>query len=263
MAYEIPTTLDPSYALLASSLVGFVKLNADGSAELRGSGTLISIENVHGILTAAHVVDVVPIPEFGLLLFTRPDATNRFKISLERHDLIIADGWNSQDESGPDLGFVRLSNPERVAALKARGCIFHNLVGKPAQSITRTEPQEFCFSGVVNETRVQGSNGDFDRTGYTAMFSPLKSRQITQDGRLLSVVPDLGKTSPPRTYQGVSGGPLWTFQDKADGSQARLVIGVASREIKSADDVGTIVFESMRSIGDSLLPAILRRFDQQ
>jgi len=263
MPYQIPTTHEPSFAQLASSLVGFVRLQADGTALLCGSGTLIRIGDVEGILTAAHVVDALRTGELGLLLFTRPNAINRFKVTVQRDDLVVADGWDATTCTGPDLGFVRITNPERVAALKAYGCLFTDLVGKPARSLDRSAKQNNCLCGVVNATRVDGRNGDFDRTGFTAMLSPVRYRETRADNRLLIVEPVFGALTPPDTYQGVSGGALWTFQDGDYPAEARLILGVASREEKDGvGDVGAIVLETVVSIGNFLLPAMQRRYDR-
>jgi len=89
---------------------------------LIGSGTFVSILNTYGIITAAHVIDLLVEPySLGLIL---SEHEHNYMINSEYLDIIrIAKG--KVDSAGPDLGFIAMPSSE-LGTIQARKS-FHNL----------------------------------------------------------------------------------------------------------------------------------------
>src|SRR5436190_14729573 len=92
--------------------IGFATLSVKGNVEdavCAGSGTLVTVGSLHGILTAAHVLDNLPAKgQVGLV--THADDPSRFQkqsITMEHTDSVLMRGATF-DRKGPDLGFLRL-----------------------------------------------------------------------------------------------------------------------------------------------------------
>src|SRR5579863_9249467 len=93
--------------------VGFARIQVQDGKEIAlsaGSGTLVSVGSIYGILTAAHVIESLPkTGEVGIAL-NYEDATKfrRLVIDMEHADPVLI-GGKSSGASGPDLAFLRLS----------------------------------------------------------------------------------------------------------------------------------------------------------
>jgi hypothetical protein len=92
--------------------IGFATLSVKGNVEdarCAGSGTLVTVGSLYGILTAAHVLDNLPKKgQVGLV--THADDPSRFQkqvIAMEHTDSVVMRG-TTFDQKGPDLGFLRL-----------------------------------------------------------------------------------------------------------------------------------------------------------
>lgn len=105
--------------------VGFIRLGITGrqqTAELLGSGVLVSARNQPAILTAQHVLRVLPKSgRLGLVLSEKEETTN---IDVKGIDYVEIDR-GQVDAEGPDIGFVRLSGAiaSSIGATKS----FYNL----------------------------------------------------------------------------------------------------------------------------------------
>ena len=103
---------------VADFTIGLVKLVARAQVEdavCAGSGTLATIGNVHGILTAAHVIDELPeAGEVGIVLY-REKTFQKQVIKMENTERIVirADEYGPV---GPDLGFSAYSSREHWLA---------------------------------------------------------------------------------------------------------------------------------------------------
>lgn len=110
---------------LSNYTVGFMRIEGTSSVEdaiLLGSGTLVEVDGVYGILTAHHVMEVLPKKgELGLLLFSD---LHRYTMNADFLGRIkIARGL--AESEGPDLAVLVLPsvNLGQIKALKS----FYNL----------------------------------------------------------------------------------------------------------------------------------------
>jgi len=110
--------------------VGFVAVSVSGSVEeatCAGSGTLVTVGSLHGVLTAAHVVDALPkTGEVGLVVGIEDPSKYQRQVSKMKHTESILLCSKPFDQYGPDLAFLTLP-PETIGWLKAQRS-FHNLV---------------------------------------------------------------------------------------------------------------------------------------
>jgi hypothetical protein len=190
-----------SVAMLAVS-------NPDRSPQplkLVGTGTLVIVNEVHYILTAAHVWEAVKQRGSMLGLTLAEGVEHEFLIP---NDNIVASGPKYSDASvawGPDLVFLRIP-PERLGRIKAHK-VFYNL------SIERAG---FALDGVKTNA-VIGTPAElaelwprYANLKVTAFFleaNPRRSKRGEFDYLEYSV--DTNFPGVPRTFGGVSGGGLW------------------------------------------------------
>jgi hypothetical protein len=158
---QLDTLLERAQERLFSYGVGFVKVGATPGAEpiLAGSGTLVVIGGVCGILTADHVLEnLPPTGRVGLTFGRYPQGpVHRFTIAMDvASRFIIAKA--SGNESGPDLGFLALP-PDAVSALKARAS-FYEVVSRRTRMLSSPPAIEsggWIILGVVDEWSIFGS----------------------------------------------------------------------------------------------------------
>jgi hypothetical protein len=166
------TPLIPAVALqLADFSIGFAKLSTiAGRAHVHpaGSGALVSVGSIHGILTAAHVLQELPDSgEVGLIRFTREPKiqTQTIEMSLTERLAILGSG---EVADGPDIGFLRLTSTQ-VATLNATTNIFFNLSRRQNSVLENRHPSTEYFegiSGIIAEWTIY-------RTGVEAGFQHL------------------------------------------------------------------------------------------
>ena len=179
-----------------------------------GSGTFISLEGTHGILTAQHVSK--RLPEKGYLgLMLEKGKEGRFRINVE--ELRILDIATPVEESqGPDLSFIRLPDTY-VGEIEAREKLFYQLsqhrdavldhpfdldigawwvCGVPHEK-TEAEESQAGFPGLLHFQSVCFAGGpirDWSRGGYDYIDFE---------------VDYAGDTDPFGSFSGYSGGGLW------------------------------------------------------
>ena len=262
MLYQLPTTNDEVYRLLAASTVGIAKIRDRGDivadAHLTGSGTLVRVGGVAGILTAAHVLARLRERTIGIIPFTRVESTSQFKLDIEESDLVFAEGW----PNGPDLAFLRIANQERVGTLEAWGCVFYNLeLNRPIPS----NADEFCLCGVIDETRiVEETAGRPPITGYQAMFGAVSSVDVNDGSETLRVrLAHDADIPPPQSYGGVSGGALWLISRNGTDTPFRILVGVAYYECDADSwNMREILCCSIWQAYASLLPKVTAEFTE-
>ena len=108
--------------------IGLAKLTIHDRSEealCAGTATLVNVGQVDGLLTAAHVLDVLPKKgEVGIILY-RDGALQKHVIEIENTEEPIIIRGAEFGPSGPDLGFMRLPQ-KNVGWLRAIGS-FYNL----------------------------------------------------------------------------------------------------------------------------------------
>jgi hypothetical protein len=216
---QLETLLERAQERLFSYGVGFVKVGATPGAEpiLAGSGTLVVIGGVYGILTADHVLEnLPPTGRVGLTFGRYPQGpVHRFTIAMDvASRFIIAKA--SGNESGPDLGFLALP-PDAVSALKARAS-FYEVVSRRTRILSSppaiesggwiilgvvdewsiSGPGESGFKGVKHFTTVCGGSAvshEEQRDGFDYLYFEVKCSDPEQNR--------------PTSFKGTSGGSLW------------------------------------------------------
>ena len=246
------------------STVGFVKVRGDSPASL-GSGTLIKFGDIAGVLTCAHVLEVLrDEDEIGILCFpVRAAQVQTLRVAMAMTDSIAigAPPWN---EAGPDLAFLRLPAPivaaiERVATIVNGDLHRRNLIaGEPLKT------RKFCaIAGVVDEMMkpaiiTQIANGTVATTPFEAMIN-IGHLIVDDEGkdrfRFQPVASEGVKL--PESYKGTSGGGLWKFflnEDDFSVVQA-LLFGVAYWQKPVGDELH-LVGHGTTSLYETLFNAI-------
>jgi hypothetical protein len=130
-------------------LVPIIKTDTQEDGEPVGTATLVSVDGIFGLLTAAHVLDV--LPQSGLLGIVRfaNDATvlQGTKLDMGFMDR-LAIGKAPYSNLGPDLGFLRLAQPD-IARLLATNVFFNLTKSRPP--IEGRRIIVFALAGVVAE----------------------------------------------------------------------------------------------------------------
>jgi len=260
---------------IANFSVGLATLSvrdAVDDAVPAGSGTLVTVGTIVGILTAAHVVKNLPNRGQVALIGFRGNPTLIQKQTIDMalaEKLVIADG--NGGPTGPDLGFVRLPMIN-VGNLQASNS-FLNLgvrhgielparkgwayvdavVGvvaewtkdvPPARPSTRLKTFELLFGGGTVTSKYQP--GDFDLFTFQPEF---------EEGK-----------EPPTSYGGVSGGGVWRTYFIPDGSNRVIenrLIGVAFYEFPASDGAKGIICHGPRSIYERAIGKIKEVWPQE
>lgn len=202
--------------------------NGEEDIRLIGSGTFASILNIFGIITAAHVVEIL-IKEksiarpysLGLII---KDYKHNYSIPSNYLELIkIAKG--QIDSDGPDLGFIVLPNSE-VGTIKATKN-FHNL-DKNRERILATPPKfnagPWAICGVPDEKTIDELSEEKSILNkrffmFCGVGSILNAYTVGEyDYYDIRVKHDLSPIIP-HSFGGVSGGGLWQIPLRKSAEQ--------------------------------------------
>ncbi len=227
--------------LLAPYFIGFVNFpekNGQVDAEIGGSGTLVSIGDTKGVLTAGHVIcSIMKNEEVGIVC---PSKAHQ-RITFETQYCMPIELLGDEGSKGPDLGFLVLP-PNITSALKAT-MSFYNLTKHADRMLNKPPPLDNGFWGIAGfahehtidaETAPKGFdkakifkgsfmgsvlNGEEEREG----FDYVKCEALYNE-----------HYEGPDSFQGFSGGGLWQLivdikKEKPDIREQHL-IGVAFYE---------------------------------
>jgi len=176
--------------------IGFGRLRVENGVEhitSAGSGTLVTVGSVHGILTAAHVIDEA-LPRKGKVgIITSVDESSRleaFKMEMD-HAVPVVVGEQRSIELGPDLAFLRLP-PESIGWLTAKTS-FYNLRKYRDDVLANKAPgpdHVDTMTGVIDELTADapGSKPGAKKTLFTTIFCGARLaalRYIDEHGLLL------------------------------------------------------------------------------
>jgi hypothetical protein len=213
--------------------IGFARLSVVDRveyAESAGSGTLVTIGGLHGILTAAHVLtNLQDLGKVGIILHGgKPDQFQRQAINLKHVPepvLLRADAFG---QSGPDLGFTTLPR-EALGWLTAKAS-FYSLTKRRADVLSNQHPTKShaeVIVGIVDELTETAPNDDpaLRRVLFSTLFGPVRMNALRYlPGRTLNYFKLQGEPDPvfsfPNSFEGVSGGAVWRFYvtEDTDGS---------------------------------------------
>ena len=214
---------------ISNFTVGFVALsNVEGweQATPAGSGVLVSVGQVYGILTAAHVLAKLPtVGEIGLVDFPRVEKrVQKLKVDMTHTDRVSVQSteWGP---NGPDMGFLKL--PQNAVRNLKMSKSFKNLDVAREKVLNPQAPTNQFFDsilGVIGEktkdltpkvpnTRIRG----FEARFQIGQITPIES--IDGTSRSLFVPTDQGDIPMPNSFGGTSGGGIWRTYWKLDSEQ--------------------------------------------
>jgi hypothetical protein len=238
-----------------------------------GSGTLLSVGRIDGILTAAHVWDDIlnrklkeNLDELGLLQFPiRATQAQRLRLKLSHADAVMM-GSPPFDEFGPDLAFVRL--PIVTAnALKADSSFvnFDKQIATAFSAVAEGAKTHDAVVGVVADwKRDTRDDGKLIITPIEALHNVGKAQPIAPaqgfDRMQFTPLPATDFTLP-KTYGGSSGGGLWrALTDEKNVYFEKRLMGVAFYEERTKDGSLDIICHGPESIYAKLARAIQSRW---
>ncbi|MFY9830667.1 MAG: hypothetical protein WCD75_02625 [Rhodoplanes sp.] len=217
----------------ANFTVGFVRLSIrEGveDAESAGSGSLISVGPIKGILTAAHVLEHLPDQgDVGLVWYIGPPPRfRRPTINMQQTQKLLV-GGEASGPSGPDLGFLRLP-PQSVAMLEAV-LSFYNLSKRRDDVLANKAPAPSSVDAIVGMISQLTEDVDAEQRQvrlkrFTAIFGPGTSGAMVEansnDTFDFEVTPD-SDFEVPSSFGGASGGAVWRFYVSENEGAASVV----------------------------------------
>jgi hypothetical protein len=175
---------------MAAYTIGFVKLEVHKNVEDAigsGSGTLVSVGKVRGILTAAHVLDNLPDQgEVGIVEYRGQTIHYRKRtIEMANTTKIVLRG-DAFGPDGPDLGFLRLA-PDSVGWFEAIGSFYNLLKHRSDESGAAPSPDSTdAVVGMIDERtkdlpgeRPRDAGRGLKRCSRTARFRTTVSSVVT------------------------------------------------------------------------------------
>lgn len=213
---ELPSSvIEQAMQSLRPYIVGFCRIE-EGPRERRpvllGSGTLVQIGDRRAILTAHHVVSV--LPKFGrICILLEPDQAELTVDASGLAPMLIARGL--VDAEGPDLGAVVLS--DAIAGSIAAKKTFYNLDKHRERLLTSPPVRNLGFWFVngfpESETvRVRDKDGSGDVMRFFNMSGaggPDEPVTIGKHDYYRYPVGPESRDSVPPSFGGMSGGGLW------------------------------------------------------
>lgn len=260
---------------LAQYCTGFLEIFRPDRAELRGSGTLVRVGKTFGILTAAHVWRAIrALPEVGIYLYS----ARQREIFSVTEDMRLLDAVTresaSEDEFGPDIAFVRLT--ENKAATIEKYSTFLSLE-KDEQKAKAGAPEnsvivDAVMGGVEELGQTINMYEDRKLIVQNALLHVGHTRGI-EDGRdgfdRLEFTPEPGPEFVPlRSYGGMSGGGCFRVYLPADaGFQVEPIafhlLGVAFYETTMDGKADKIICHGPVSMRQKLLPAVREKWPSE
>lgn len=226
---------------LSHYTIGFGRFLKDGNRSddvvAAGSGTLVTIGRVHGVLTARHVLtnierdDRVAIMRFP----NRPELLQQQTIDLKQAEFLSLPGTDGP--LGPDLAFLRLPlvNIENLGGTNS----FFPLDAE-------LPPMHGNYKGLGAIDTVLGVVAEWShdlehtverrRKHFMMLFAGGVTHNTVKHHEgydVLAFRPTFEDDMPPPSYEGVSGGGMWRTFFKPNGSNEvvhRRLIGVAFYE---------------------------------
>ncbi|CDZ35582.1 Hypothetical protein NGAL_HAMBI1145_29170 [Neorhizobium galegae bv. officinalis] len=213
---------DRSKEIAASYLVGFIGFRDDREGKRTvslGSGTLVKMAGVRGVLTAGHVAIALKDEErVGIVNF----GPGKFQTLIFNPN--DEDGFSmvSDEENGPgaiDIAFIRLpQETERQLAVNQAFWDMDERIRLVYESGKFLDDPVHVVMGVIGERSDHDhSNEKYVNSWYEAMMhvGSVDSRAVEND-LIVIFRPNLAESIPaPTSYGGTSGGPLWVMSQQA------------------------------------------------
>jgi hypothetical protein len=237
--------------------VGFVRRDPPAPAVL-GSGVLLTVGQISGILTCAHVAEMYRNrSEIGLLRFSRDNILQMLTLQLgDTHTVYVAE--NLGDPYAFDLAFTRL--PAGLVATLNATSVFLNWELN-MRKLTAGEPKydrhvDAVF-GLVDEFSGEPKrHGGLITTPMQGILTP--GHVVARENGVMTLeCMDYNVPQLPESFGGTSGGGLWRLYlaDESDGSYRALdtrLVGIASFQ----RDATHIMCQAIERIEECLVPSI-------
>ncbi|MBZ9765511.1 hypothetical protein LB526_01885 [Mesorhizobium sp. CA6] len=213
---------DRGREIAASYLIGFVGFRDDPQGKRTvslGSGTLVNMAGVRGVLTAAHVALALRNEaRVGIVTFG-PGRFQTLSFNPNYDDGI----WMvSNEENGPsaiDIAFIQLpQDTELRLSVNQAFWDMDERVRLVYESGKFLDDPVYIVMGVIGEmSEHDRSNERYVDSSHTAMMHVGSLDLRTEDSDLIVVFqPDFADgISVPTSYGGTSGGPLWVMSQQA------------------------------------------------
>lgn len=217
---NIPTSLlETIKSDISTFTIGFSKIIGENESEdikLLGTGTLVKVGTSHAILTAQHVLKLLPTEgRLGLIISQR---VGRETIDIQGiRYLEIARGSN--DCEGPDLAVVILSSS--IASTIAARKNFYDLTKHRERALVNSPDRQYgvwCNIGFIDENTVEkpGRDGYQKIKGFFMLCGfggpdepPIKRGEFDY----ISMPVTYGSSQDiPISFGGMSGGGVWQIQ---------------------------------------------------
>jgi hypothetical protein len=212
--------------IIESYSTGLIKVTNTPSGKevplLIGSGTFVLISNTYGILTAAHVIDLLEgLYSLGLIL---SEYEHKYTINSEYLEVIrVAKG--KVDSDGPDIDFIVLPSSE-LGTIKAKKS-FHNLDIKRDRMLYNPPELDngfWAFYGVPDIKTIDKppAKGFELIKGYNTYcyFGGIKNIYMVGGFDYCNFEVRYDSISNiPDTFGGVSGGGLWQIPLRKSAEQ--------------------------------------------
>lgn len=200
---------------ILNHLVGLIRIRKGKSSDdiqLIGSGTLVYVDNVFGILTAHHVLEAIPASGTLGIILPYHNKEHRYTIEIS-HVTRIPIARGRSDSDGPDIAFIRLPQ-SYVGQIKAFGT-FYSLehdIGEILNSPIDNNIGLWGISGYPDEYKKEiESGGSFDGVmKYEAdcLFGSIDKCYSSGEFDYIEIPVDY-QNDLPISFGGVSGGGLW------------------------------------------------------
>jgi len=246
-------------------------------AESAGSGTLVTVGSLHGILTAAHVVNALPKSgKVGLILCAdNPAQFGKQGIIMEHTEAPVSIRAETFGPNGPDLAFLKLTD-EACGWLKAKNS-FYSLIKRRDDVLEGKHPATSYTDSIIGTIHeltqpLPGDNPRVRRVQFSAIFCGVRMSAVKylNDHRLnyfqMQTEHEPG-FSIPKSFQGTSGGAVWRFyvakQDDKVKVIDRRLIAVPFYEGVSSDGKPEIACHDAKDIYGKLVDEISTRWPEE
>ncbi len=255
---------------LAQFSMGFLELLPSEHVALRGSGTLVRLGSISGILTAAHVWhEVRKHPRIGIYLY--PVRKQEFHAITEHTSLLSAIEFTGDfdDGLGPDLAFIRLS-AQKAAEIETHS-VFLNLTKNEERSQvvppSGTTYVDAIAGGVEEMGQQVSTQGDRKAVIQGALLNMGRAAEIVDGREAFDRLEFTAKPDEdfvlPSSYGGMSGGGCFRiFFQESDKSIMHKLLGVAFFQTLLDGKADKIICHGPRSIQEKLLPALRERWPE-
>ena len=275
-----PPLIDEALEHVRRYAIGFLEVrlkDKEPEALNCGSGTLVRIGRIAGIMTAGHVVRALPTRGLiGLVRYANKQAPAE-RLVVEAHNLArLPIGGADKSRDGPDLGFLRLAPPDVSRIEAGFPSAFRNLLRHRETMLGdewRRGPYYDGIAGLPKEWEVElPSEGQFSKVmGFEGLmgYGAITEEREANGFDLLEFEVDSGEGSEsPTTYGGVSGGLVWrVYLDGSEDTQFSLravhIIGIPFFETITGERKMSITCHGPRSIYGHLIDRIQEEWSSE